>query len=100
MADMIDTAAIESLRGFALANNELAFAHMCTAALQGETWAVERVTDTLRRITAGLEYRDADQSTNTLDCIRATNTTRPDGAVARAGIEVCTATTLAHRAAP
>jgi hypothetical protein len=92
--------AIESLRTFATehATNrnsshysyraELsAFVHMCTAALDGQEWAVKRVTDTLRRIDEGEKYRDADQVQIKLSAIRATDTTRPDGAIAKS-IEV------------
>lgn len=144
MKNAIDTAAIESLRRFALANNELAFAYLCTAALpgwappggararvirptaapriigralhqdviddagvpstipvdflrdqcaqiQGETWAIERVTEVFRRI-AEIDWshrRDMTsphsgiQDSEKLDVIRATGITRPDGAIAR-----------------
>jgi hypothetical protein len=78
-----NTAAIDNLRAFALANNELKFAHLCTAALNGEAWAMPRVKDTLRRIGDVAEYRDADQHVLKLACIRHTDTTRPDGAIAR-----------------
>lgn len=75
---------VESLRIFALANNETAFAHLVSEALyqlecNSEGWAVERIADTLRRIDAGAEYRDADQDLCKLSAIRATNITRPDG---------------------
>lgn len=67
-----NTAAIEELRGFAIGNNEIAFAHLCTAALNGEAWALERVTAVLDRIAGEM-----------LLAIRAADTTRPDGSVAR-----------------
>lgn len=43
MPKTIDTAAIESLRSFAMNHNEIQFAHLCTAALAGEEWAVDEV---------------------------------------------------------
>lgn len=69
---------IESLRTFAVENNEIAFAH-----LDGEEWAVERIADTMRRIDAAAQYRDANQIALKLSAVRSTDTTRPDGAIAR-----------------
>lgn len=102
----METAAIESLRTFALANNETAFAHLCTSALNGEAWAVERVTGALKLIatrSAALhahvvalkaqaspehkDYFEADVSPLTLEIVQTIDTTRPDGATARS-IEV------------
>ena len=42
-----NTAAIESLRTFALLYNEIAFAHLCSSALQGEGWAIDRLDHSL-----------------------------------------------------
>lgn len=77
----IDTAAIESLRALAATSGELQFAHLCTAALSGEEWAMDRIGNALHEINwmsneLGLDRR--------LEVIRCIDTTRPDGAVARA----------------
>lgn len=131
---MTNTAAIESLRSFAVEHGELAFAHLCTQALpiggwvhggiyvepingsqrqviggsvvdikicdprttitratvnvanlqriEGEAWAIERIAPALEQHAALDEG-----GTWTLIAIRATDTTRPDGAIAK-GIEV------------
>jgi hypothetical protein len=69
---------IEPLRAFALSHNEIAFAHLCTAAIEGEEWAVERlVTNEFSRWTCRCS------STWTTNAIRATDTTPPSGAIAR-----------------
>lgn len=139
-----DTAAIKALRSFALQNGELAFAHLCTAALpgrlyfghvmrpvgyprfvgvtmmqdavsmvdgmtrvipvsdldgcdvvDGEEWAIERVTEALRRI-AEIDWahrRDMTspypgiQDNEKIAIIHSTDTARPDGANARGGID-------------
>lgn len=102
-----NTAAIESLRTFALAHNEsgrstqrrhvgvhafeaadrdhlAAFAHLCSAALNGEQWAVERLADVLELFDAYmLNNSDYDTAQAKLDVILATDTTRPDGLIAR-----------------
>lgn len=81
----IDTTAIESLRTFAVDHNELPFAHLCTAALAGEQWAVERIVPVVERHEIAIEvYGD---KRTVLEMIRATDTTRPrpDGATARGG---------------
>ena len=77
---------IESLRAFATTHGELAFAHLCTAALAGEEWAVERVNDVfdthydmLALHPAARHHKIADR----LELIRLTDTTRPDGTIAR-----------------
>jgi hypothetical protein len=75
-------AAIESLRSFAVSHGELPFAHLCTSALAGEEWARWRVSETLKQlddlIEDGVEREWAQNAV-----INSTNTTRPDGAVAR-----------------
>lgn len=88
MMKTIDTAAIESLRSFAIAHGEIQFAHLCTAALaalngdKGEEWAVERVSDALKRIEwTAMSLREPDDVKLTV--IRNTDTTRADGAIAR-----------------
>lgn len=87
MTTMIDTAAIESLRSFAEQHGEIQFAHLCTAALQGEGWAIERMREIpfkidMQAMTCGR------RRVAMLTVIRATDTTRPDGAIARAAVEV------------
>ena len=81
--DMTNTSAsaIESLRTFALANNEIAFAHLCTAALAGEEWAGSRI-DWALRVQAERARCNVDEDA-LIRVIRATDTTRPDGAIAR-----------------
>lgn len=107
MTKAIDTAAIENLRNFAFtqatsinggtpgqayeraAEREhlAAFIHLCTAALQGEEWAVERIDWAMDRVAAVV--RDcgplsADEFERTqLHAICLIDTTRPDGAIAR-----------------
>ena len=65
---MMNQGQVESLRSYAVSQGEVQFAHLCTAALSGEGWAVQRVQWTLARIA---------------DVIRATDTTRPDGGIAK-----------------
>lgn len=77
----IDTAVIESLRDFALANGEIAFNYLCTAALNGEAWAVERIAPTVRVWNSSAMA--GKRTVLRLDAIRATDTTRPDGTIAR-----------------
>lgn len=83
----IDIAAAESLRTFALQHNEIAFAHLVTAALNGEEWAVVRLTNGSATYphTSTLRYPGYSYSVyqGDLRIIRATDTTRPDGAIAR-----------------
>lgn len=90
MPAAIDTAAIESLRAFAALHGELEFAHLCTAALNGEEWAQREVDAVLDHIA------DAENSSTSrceacdrskLDIIRSTDTIRPDGSVARIFID-------------
>lgn len=83
----VDTTAIESLRAFAIEHSEIQFAHLCTAALAGEGWAVERIGNSLAAMHAmsdGRGYTDLLK----LGVIRNTDTARPDSAIARSGIEV------------
>jgi hypothetical protein len=71
--------AIESLRSFALAHNEIAFAHLCTAALEGEEWAVELVDLVLEVVGPDPTLHPE----HTARIIRIADTMRPDGAIAR-----------------
>jgi hypothetical protein len=84
-AVVIDQGAIEALRQFALANGEIAFAHMCTAALNGEEWAVERFVERFDDGQGCIGSPFLDE--RTLNIIRSTNTDRPDDMVAKS-IEV------------
>lgn len=82
MNKTIDTAAIESLRTFALAHNEIEFAHLCTAALNDEAWAVEKVTEALDLIACDDED-EINPEWARMRAINATDCSRPDGAIAR-----------------
>jgi len=62
----------------------VAFAHMCTSAIQGESWAIERMNRTLVDIERlGTVLPDGVTDNTRLAVILATDTARPDGAVAR-----------------
>lgn len=74
---------IEGLRAFALAHREIQFSHLCTAALNGEEWAVERVEHALDRIADGDGHGQTPTDTDRLAVIRTTDTTNPDGSTAR-----------------
>jgi len=87
--------AIESLSAFAFAHGELAFVHLCTAALAGEESAITRVTEALAEIAAanigscGNALIDTlGDASCSLAVIRSTDTTYPNGAVARGVIEI------------
>jgi len=73
--------AIESLRTFAMAHNEIAFAHLCTAAIEGEEWAMERIADGTKR--ASVATSATSKRDHRIAIIRSTDTARPDGAIAR-----------------
>lgn len=95
MAKTNNTATIESLRNFALTRNEIAFAHLCTAALNGEEWAIERVARAFRIISrrsemigTGDPMQDVSSDEVTLEVIREADTTRPDGGTSRGLVEV------------
>ena len=75
------TIAIESLRTFALSENEISFAHLCTAALAGEEWAMERIVQARARLSQFNGGRNNEVSR--IYVLRSTNTTRPNGTVAR-----------------
>ncbi len=80
------TEAVKSLQALAFSYQELPFFHMCTAALAGEERARGLVQDAIERI----ERLSGDAMTIaqcTRSVIRETDTTRPDGAIAR-GFEV------------
>lgn len=78
-----DVNPIESLRTFAMLINQIPFAHICTAALAGETWAVARIAEVTAAIKQRLETSERWYADAALAVIRATDTTRPDGATAR-----------------
>lgn len=75
--------ALEALRAFAVACGELQFAHLCTAALAGEEWAMARLEATLR---VWAVARTMPPVTIMVDVIRSTDTTRPDGSVGAASV--------------
>lgn len=91
MTNTIDTATIESLRAFADAHHAtgslsqhekcIAFYNLCTSALRGEEWAIDRVTDMIDRL--GARVRDCGPLTSyefeseRLRQILATDTSRP-----------------------
>lgn len=99
MSKTIDIEAVKSLRAFALhqgcANlghlprdvseraDLVAFAHLCTAALQGEEWAVERIAPSLSAWDICRLVPNYSAELAMLASIRATDTTRPDGAIAK-----------------
>ena len=76
----MDNEAIEALRTFALAHNEVAFAHVCTSALAGEEWAVDRV---MLAIAPLVRAPGGPRAAFAIQVIRAIDTVRPDGLVAR-----------------
>lgn len=92
----IDTAAIEPLKQFAEQNGEIEFAHLCTAALQGEEWAIERVSSVIARLTDSMLAASLDTMSPAdrrymvhvcrIDVIRSTDCTRLDGSIARAAV--------------
>jgi hypothetical protein len=63
---------IELLRSFALDRNEIAFGHLCTSALAGEGWAIDRITPLIAEVESGI-----------CSMIRATDASRPDGGIAK-----------------
>lgn len=79
MITTIDTAAVEVLRSFAVEHGEVQFAHLCTAALAGEQWAIDRLAPVVREV-ATLHPND---TTDRLHIIERTDTSRPDGAIAK-----------------
>lgn len=77
--------AIESLSAFAFAHGELQFVQLCTAALQGEAWAVERLTAAIDEALANNpSWHLADAAPH---LIATVDTARPDGAIARGGFQ-------------
>lgn len=74
---------IEQLAAFAAKHGELAFAHLCTAALEGEEWAVERIHAAIFRLDWSSSW-----VARLLAVIRTTDACRPDGAITRTGIDV------------
>jgi hypothetical protein len=80
MTNTIDTAAAKSIHTFAWMRGEWGFAHMVTAALAGEQWATDRVALVVDSYIDGVF---ADRPELLLAAIHATDTTRPDGAIAR-----------------
>ena len=81
----MDNEAIEALRTFALTHNEIAFAHLCTAALAGEEWAINRVMLAIAPLVRTLS---GPRAAHAIQVIRAIDTSRPDGLVARTLTEI------------
>lgn len=77
-----ERAALESLRSFAYAHGEMAFGHMVTAALNGEQWAIDRATPVAERFAADIKVIDR-HTQATLQVVRATDATNPDGSTSR-----------------
>jgi hypothetical protein len=82
----------EVLRTFAVAHGEMAFAHLCTAAINGETWAIDRlngtavvaaVLRTFRAVEASGEQLTEAQREGAISLLRDVDTSRTDGAIAR-----------------
>lgn len=76
-----DRAALESLQSFAYEHGEVAFGHLCTAAINGEEFAVVRVRTVLDVINGRTAIRPSTASA--IKAIRATDTSNPDGSTAR-----------------
>lgn len=106
MNQAIDTAAIEAIRDFAIGylagaraehgtpEHFLAFVHMCSDALNGNESAIERVTPLVKAFDwlspdddTGAIYNAGSVTRAKLAYINRTDTTRPDGVIAR-GFEV------------
>ena len=80
----MDNEAIETLRAFALAHNEVAFAHVCGSALAGEEWAVDRIMLAIAPLVRTLSGPlSGPRAAHAIQVIRAIDTSRPDGLVAR-----------------
>lgn len=84
----LDTVVALSLQAFAIAHtseldNALPFAHLVTAALNGEEFAIDRVSHVIALIAEGTAMHGQDDPSD-LRIIRATDCTRPDGAISRA----------------
>lgn len=86
--------AIESLKQFAMSHNEIEFARLCDAALDGDELAVKLLQPVMqvgfpawKHPRTGLiedpPYRPFMPDLDTLDAIRSTDCTLPDGAIAR-----------------
>lgn len=72
---------IEILQAAAVSNGEIQFGHLCAAALCGERWAETRMLDVI-------DACDGLTADGVLAVVRFTDTTRPDGAIARGVVEV------------
>ncbi len=82
-----DATAAEALRTFAVANGEVAFGHLVTAALGGEVWAMERVTECLELISDREDEGMYSSHQARLHAIVSTDTERPDEFVAKAFVD-------------
>lgn len=83
----MNKAAIEQLRTFAIARSKTTFADLCTAALAGEAWAVERME---YAVAETIDHSPLDPVSDAwkLIVIRETDTARPDGATAKTLTEI------------
>ncbi len=72
--------ALEALRSFAVTHNEAEFAHLCTAAISGDRRALDLV-ETIAELRT--DRMDDGETRMVLRLIRETDTSRPDGSIAR-----------------
>lgn len=78
---------LQNLRAFAEQHGELNFAHICTLALAGEAWALERLRQPRANLAAMLPLptdRPGDLDEDRLAVIRSTDIARPQSAEDRA----------------
>lgn len=79
--------AAQALMSYAIAQDS-ALAHLCSAAIQGEEWALTRVRDAFDVVAS---YREPDAVVTGDDLVSVAGlieTRRPDGAVARQPLEM------------
>lgn len=79
---------INQLHSFAVKHERMPFAHLCTAALnrerhEGKEWAVDRLIPVIAEIDA-IDYENDAQVLAVIDRV---DTRRPDGGVARGGVQ-------------
>ncbi len=77
------TTAIESLRTFVERHAKIQFSHLCTAAIEGEDWAIERIAMAFEIWDKPSKHGASDTTPLLLETIRNTDITRPDGCVAK-----------------
>jgi len=79
---------IDALITFAERHGKYAFAHLCTAALNGEEWAIARVNPALEIWSKPSNWGPGDTTHLLFEAVDSTDTTRPDAAIARDAAEV------------